>query len=110
MEEGRLRGGLVNPTEYQTDPEQNKNQSKNRNASLNIGCWNIRKGITTKEQEIIHLLKVEKLDILFLTEVDSRSLQEECEYNIQGFKTIFHLREKKEVIHRGLPTTGSSSL
>ena len=42
--------------------------------------------LNIKEIEITHLLKEEDLDVLFLTEVDSRSLQDEKDYNIQGYK------------------------
>ena len=38
--------------------------------SMNIGCWNVRRGLIKQELAIKELLEKEKLDILFLVETD----------------------------------------
>ena len=47
------------------------NDSKKRH--LKIGTWNVRRGLVKRENEITNLLLTEELDVLFLTETDTKS-------------------------------------
>ena len=63
----------------------------NWNRALKCGTWNIRRGLLTREAELKNLLIQENLDILFLTETDSKNLVNDESYVIQGYKTILPL-------------------
>jgi hypothetical protein len=60
---------------------------------VKIGTWNIKRGIIRRDIEIKDLLTTQDLDVLFLTETDI-AIPSENDLKIQGFQTIFHLREK----------------
>ena len=45
--------------------------------TLNCATWNIKRGLVLREFEIKEILEKEKIDILFLTETDTRSIN--CE-------------------------------
>ena len=47
----------------------------------------------TRELELRKLLKTEKIDIMFLTETDSRHLTKETDYTLEGYKTVFPKKE-----------------
>ena len=49
--------------------------------------------MVTRETEIINLLETESIDILFLTETDTKNLKKEDDYKIKGYSTIFHKRK-----------------
>ena len=55
---------------------------------LKIMCWNIRKGLITRELELKLLLSSEKIDIIFLTETDTRTVPTAMDYQIEGYTTI----------------------
>ena len=41
------------------------------------------------------MLKTEEIDIIFLTETDTRAISSEADYQIQGYKTILPLIDPK---------------
>ena len=47
---------------------------------INIGTWNVQRGLLKREKEITDLLISEELDVMFLTETDAKK------ENIQGYK------------------------
>ena len=77
----------------------NNTQIKNRESGqhdLNIMCWNIRKGLITRELELKLLLSNEKVDLMFITETDTRSISCQLDYQIEGYVTIMpKLKEDK---------------
>ena len=64
---------------------------KFRQSALRLGCWNIRRGLVKREIELTQMLMDEELDILFLTETDTK-IENEKDFKIAGYKTIFHVR------------------
>ena len=74
----------------------NINTAKKVAKKLICGTWNICRGLISREHELTQLLKDESIDILFLTETDTRLLEIEKDYSINGFKTIFPLRSSSK--------------
>ena len=62
--------------------------------------WNIRRGLIKREIELIDLLKSENVDVIFLTETDTKSLSKEEDYCIQGYKTILPITDPKSGLVR----------
>ena len=52
---------------------------------LNIGTWNVRRGLVRRENEINDLLRVHDVDIFFLTETDTKNVRS---FNLPGYTTI----------------------
>ncbi len=76
-----------------------KNVSK-----LTIGCWNIRRGILTREMETREILKNEHLNVLFLVETDVILENGKDSYKIENYQTVVtkHESEKEKVRVIGL--------
>ena len=75
---------LASPTPFpKSEPIQPKLKS-----TLKIVCWNIRRGIVTRELELKNLLKEEDIDIMFLTEVDTRAITTKNDYQVEGYVTM----------------------
>ena len=51
-------------------------------------CWNIRKGLITRELELKLLLTTENVDIIFLTETDTRAILTKTDYEIDGYTSL----------------------
>ena len=58
--------------------------------------WNIHRGLITREMELKNFLCEENIDVVFLTETDSRRLLKIDSYSIPGFKTIQPQKEKDD--------------
>ena len=58
---------------------------------LNCATWNIRRGLLTREKELVNLLATENIDLIFITETDTKNIKKEEDYTIQGYKTILPL-------------------
>ena len=43
--------------------------------------------------DIKDLITEHKLDVLYLVETDTNSINEEKDYKLKGFKTVFHLKK-----------------
>ena len=78
--------------ESSNSTESNKTVNKN---VLICSTWNIRRGLIVRELELTDMLKNENIDVIFLTETDTKAIQKEDGYQIQGYKTIF--QERKSV-------------
>ena len=76
-----------------TKPILNNSIKTTPNISLNICCWNVRRGLVKREMEIVNLVNSQNLDVLFLVETDSTQIMEQKDYTLPGLKTFFH--EKK---------------
>ena len=50
--------------------------------------WNIKRGLICRESEIKSILKEEEVDIMFLTETDTRAVLKETDYQLAGYNTI----------------------
>ena len=80
----------------------NKNETGGKNCQkeiLRIACWNIRRGLISKELEIRNILREEMLNILFLTETDTMAISDPKDYQIEGYKTVLPIlsSENKKV-------------
>ena len=49
-----------------------KEKGNNKKRKLVIGTWNVRRGLIKRENEIINLLQTDNVDVLFLTETDTK--------------------------------------
>ena len=65
-----------------------KSTLKNQSNALVCCTWNIRRGLVKRESELKDLLTSENIDVIFLTETDTKCLCKEEDYFIQGYKTI----------------------
>jgi hypothetical protein len=74
-------------------------QNGNKNREINVGCWNIRRGLLIREQELREIIRVGSLDLVFLTETDTTAVNNENDYVLSGFKTII----QKKTIPRHPP-------
>ena len=68
--------------------------------ALKCSTWNIRRGLLTREAELRNLLILENIDVIFLTETDTRNLSNEDSYVIQGYKTILPLFKPEDNLVR----------
>ena len=59
-----------------------------------VGCWNIRRGLVKREKEIVNIIQSNKIKIMFLVEVDSSMINEEKDFRIENYATIFQKKEK----------------
>ena len=67
---------------------------------LTICSWNIKKGLIKREEELKDMLKNESIDIMFLLETDNKNLVTESDFQIEGYKTIFHARKDHTTLLR----------
>ena len=63
----------------------------NTKNELLCATWNIRRGLITRELELKNLQK--NIDVLFITETDTKNLLKEEDYSIDGYRTVFPERE-----------------
>ena len=66
---------------------------KETNNSLTICSWNIKQGLIKREEELKDMLKSECIDIVFLMETDNKNLEKESDFQVEGYKTVFHKRK-----------------
>ena len=62
------------------------------NNKLRISSLNIRRGLFSKEEELIHLIQEQSCDVCSLSEVDIVDFDEKKPFSIEGFKTFFPLK------------------
>ena len=55
---------------------------------LKVVSWNIRRGLVTRELELKNILRKEQIDIIFLTEADTRAISTESDYQIEGYTKL----------------------
>ena len=67
----------------------NSNGLKN---SLRISSLNIRRGLNSKEEELILTIQDQNCDVCSLSEVDIEDFDEKKPFSIEGYKTFFPLK------------------
>ena len=67
--------------------KENMKKHNTKKTELRLGTWNIRRGLVRRENEIERLLLDEGLDLLFLTETDSKKMNID-NYKIKGFYIV----------------------
>ena len=77
-----------------------KQQSKTGNKLINICSWNIRRGLLIREEELKEMIKTKNLNIIFLVETDTTSVNSENDYKVPGFKTIVQNKKKESDVTR----------
>ena len=82
----------------QTNKTSNKKTyNKKEKKLLNLCSWNIRRGLVIREQELISIITSNSIDVVFLVETDTVSVNNETDYKIPGFKTV--IQNKKSESH-----------
>ena len=71
----------------------NKSKKQEKRRSLYIATWNVRSSLLKRENEVLQLLLTENLDILFLTETDTKRINA-CNYKIKGYTTFMQSSEE----------------
>ena len=66
---------------------------------LKIGTWNVRHGLIRREHEIVNLIESEEVDILFLTETDTRKANASI-FKLPGYETFTQSCEGEDDIVR----------
>ena len=79
-----------------SENEKRNEKDKKTLETLKIGCWNIRRGLVKREEELKEMLRREKIDIMFLVETDTEMIREEKDYKIEGFRTTLPKRRETE--------------
>jgi hypothetical protein len=77
-------------------PRSNSNKFTNNQETLIISTWNIRRGLIVREIELKNMLNDEKIDIMFVTETDTKTLENEKSYQVEGYNTIFPQRKNAD--------------
>ena len=80
-------------------PNQTNQTNKTRRKNIIFCSWNIRRGLVIREQELKSIINSNGVDIIFLVETDTNSINNENDYKISGFKTV--IQNKKD---ESLPT------
>ena len=88
-----------NGTNQKKENERNArtNNKQETRRQLNIGTWNVRRGLVRRENEINDILKTHEVDIFFLTETDTKNAKS---FNLPGYTTMTQLCECESVIVR----------
>lgn len=84
----------IGPNKTTKPKRETRHENRKNNQEINVGCWNIRRGLVIREKELMEIIKENSLDIVFLTETDTSSVNNENDYLIAGFKTL--VQNKKE--------------
>ena len=62
-----------------------KNTPKQSSNTIRCCTWNIQHGLIKKELELTNLLESEKIDVIFLTETNTRAISKPEDYQIKGY-------------------------
>ena len=76
----------VDPVAVSTINQESEISTNQKKRNLNIATWNIRRGLITKENELILLLTTEDIDVIFLTETDT-NMQNAKDFHVKGYTT-----------------------
>ena len=96
--DGEHATGIPDPNSTPASAAVNEVNILKNGYGLNIVCWNIRKGLITRELELKQLLQNEKIDIMFLTETDTHSLSSKTDYQIEGYETILPKMDNNNLV------------
>jgi hypothetical protein len=75
-----------------------------RKRFVKIGTWNVRRGLIKRENEITYLLQKEEVDILFITETDTK-WHNVFDYKIKGFTTTLQAVKNNDDLVRVIAIT-----
>ena len=78
----------TNPNPVLNAPKNTNPLKNNSSKDTNVCCWNIRRGLIVREQELIEIIKVNDISVIFLVETDTVAINTETDFTIDGFKTI----------------------
>ena len=84
----------IGPNKTTKPKRETRHENGKNNQEINVGCWNIRRGLVIREKELMEIIKENSLDIVFLAETDTTAVNNENDYLIAGFKTL--VQNKKE--------------
>ena len=90
----------VDPVPILTEKSVEKKKEANKQKEVNICCWNIRRGLIIREEELKSLAHKNSLKIIFLVETDTYAVNVEEDFKIQGFKTLVQKKEKLSDVTR----------
>ena len=88
----------------QKQKENQRTAQNNKKGNLNIATWNIRRGLLSKENELVNLLQSEELDVIVLTETDTKKINAQ-DYKISGYTTHVQSVEGDEDMVRVMALT-----
>ena len=90
--------GIRNKKIKITQTKKNQNNGTYRKEKT-IGTWNMRRGLIKRENEILDILTSQNIDVLFLTETDTKRSDAE-KFVIKGFNTVIQRVSEEEDIVR----------
>ena len=62
---------------------------------IKYACWNVRRGLIKQELEVKNILKEERIDIMFLVEVDTNLIKIKTDFILAGYETAVQKRERE---------------
>ena len=71
--------------------------TQNKQVQITVCSWNIRRGLLIREEELKALIKTKGIDVFFLVETDSNTVNDESDYQIEGFKTLVQKKRKNPI-------------
>ena len=77
-----------------------KDQQKTTKKGVNVCSWNIRRGLLIREEELKSIIKSNSLNVIFLVETDTNSVNTETDYKILGFRTLIQMKESPNDLTR----------
>jgi hypothetical protein len=77
-----------------------KDQQKTTKKGVNVCSSNIRRGLLIREEELKSIIKSNSLDVIFLVETDTNSVNSETDYKILGFRTLIQMKESSNDLTR----------
>ena len=63
---------------------------------IKCACWNVRRGLIKQELEVKSILKEERIDIMFLVEVDTNLIKIKTDFILAGYETVVQKRKSDE--------------
>ena len=63
---------------------------------IKCACWNVRRGLIKQELEVKNILQDEKIDIMFLVEVDTNLIKIKTDFILAGYETVVQKRKSDE--------------
>ena len=91
---GKSKSNKSVPTPILSNPKQKANSKQDKKViGLKCATWNIKRGLVKREVELREMLSKENIDVIFLTETDTKQINCETDFVIKGYKTILQERE-----------------
>ena len=71
---GKPITSYLKPKKKPPEIDGKRSKATKKDTRLTIGCWNIRRGLLRREEEMKELLNKDKIDIMFLVETDTEMI------------------------------------